>query len=82
MTLQATSPRPQSMSAGAAILRVVVTLLMFLVVFIAFLIAPLLALGVGYLAYLVWRSRGAKPAAGSPGARQQKSVSGFGAGAQ
>lgn len=81
MTLQATSPRPQSMSAGAAILRVIVTLLMFLVVFIAFLIAPLIALGIGFLCYLVWRSRGARASSGGTGSRQQKSVSGFGAGA-
>ena len=81
MTLQATSPRPQSMSAGAAVLRVVVTLLMFLVVFIAFLIAPLIALGLGYLCYLVWRSRGSRSSSGGAGPRQQQSVSGFGAGA-
>lgn len=82
MTLQATSPRPQSMSAGAAFLRVVVTLLMFLVVFLAFLIAPMLTLGAGFLVYLVWRSRGSRRTeSGGSGPGQQKSVTGFGAGA-
>jgi threonine/homoserine/homoserine lactone efflux protein len=81
MTLQATSPRPQSMSAGAAILRVIVTLLMFLVVFIAFLIAPLIALGLAFLVYVAWRSRGGSKTSSGSGPRQQKSVSGFGAGA-
>lgn len=83
MTLQATSPRPQSMSAGAAILRVIVTLLMFLCVFMAFLLAPLIALGLGFLVYVAWRSRGARsPSGGSGnGPRARKSVTGFGAGA-
>jgi len=83
MTLQATSPQAQNMSAGGAALRVIVTLLMFLVVFLSFLIAPLIALGIGFLCYVVWRSRGSRPASAGPGAGsgQQKPVSGFGAGA-
>lgn len=80
MTLHATA-RPQQLSTAGAIFRVIVTLLMFLVVFIAFLIAPLIALGLAFLVYLVWRSRGGKQksstnTAGSP----ERSATGFGAG--
>lgn len=77
MTMQATAPRPRSMSAGTAMLRVIITLAMFLVVFIAFLIAPLIALGLGYLVYLVWHSRGSRPSSGGG----NQSATGFGAGA-
>jgi len=70
--------RPQRMSVGAATLRVILTLAMFLAVFITFLIAPLVALGIGFLVYLVWRSRGAHP---RPTESTPKSASGFGAGA-
>ena len=82
MAVHAGSARPQRMSVGAAMLRVLVTLVLFFVVFIPFLIAPLLALGAGYLVYVVWRSRGSKPApASTPGAPAATSASGFGAGA-
>ena len=80
MTMQANSPRPQRTSAAAAMLRVIVTLVMFLVVFITFLIAPLLTLGAGYLVYFVWRSRGSRPRATTPGSPAATSASGFGAG--
>jgi hypothetical protein len=72
--------RPQRLSTGAAALRVVLTLAMFLIVFITFLIAPLVALGIGFLVYLVWRSRGARPRSVDP-ASSSRSASGFGAGA-
>jgi len=77
MTLHATA-RPQQLSTAGAIFRVIVTLLMFLGVFIAFLIAPLLALGLAYLIYMVWRSRGGKlksstNTSGSP----ERSATGF-----
>lgn len=82
MTVHAGSARPQRMSIGAAVLRVFVTLALFLLVFIPFLIAPLLLLGAGYLVYVVWRSRGSRPARSSePGAPAAPSASGFGAGA-
>ena len=82
MTMQANAPRPQRTSAAAAMLRVIVTLVMFLVVFITFLIAPLLALGIAFLVYLVARSRGSrsKPADGLA-TTPQASATGFGAGA-
>lgn len=74
--------RPQRMSTGAAVARVIVTLVMFLVVFITFLIAPLVALGVGFLVYLVWHSRGTRPSRpADPTGSSPKSASGFGAGA-
>ncbi len=79
MTLHATA-RPQQLSTAGALLRVVVTLLMFLVVFITFLIAPLVALGLGFLVYLVWRSRGTKPKSGSRAPTDHRSTNGFGAG--
>ena len=80
MTLHATA-RPQQLSTTGAVFRVVVTLLMFLVVFITFLIVPLIALGLGFLVYLVWRSRGtrAKAGGGDP-SRPGRSATGFGAG--
>ena len=80
MTLHATA-RPQQLSTAGAIFRVLVTLLLFLVVFIAFLIAPLIALGLAYLVYVVWRSRGGKQKSSTDSARSSDgSVSGFGAG--
>jgi threonine/homoserine/homoserine lactone efflux protein len=84
MSVHAGSARPQRMSMGAAMLRVFVTLVLFFVVFIPFLIAPLLALGAGYLVYVVWRSRGSRPSSTStaPGDPAAPSASGFGAGAR
>lgn len=79
MTLHATA-RPQQLSTTGAIFRVLVTLLMFLVVFITFLIAPLIALGLGFLIYLVWRSRGGKMKTGEPARSADQSATGFGAG--
>lgn len=73
--------RPQRMSTGAAAVRVVVTLAMFLAVFITFLIAPLVALGIGFLVYLALRSRGARPRPAAPAGETPPSASGFGAGA-
>ncbi|MEP9362298.1 hypothetical protein ABLE68_04970 [Nocardioides sp. CN2-186] len=82
MTIQANSPRPQRTSAAAAMLRVIVTLAMFLIVFITFLIAPLVALGLAFLVYLVARSRGSRsrPVDGVA-TTPQASATGFGAGA-
>jgi threonine/homoserine/homoserine lactone efflux protein len=81
MTVQAGSARPQRMSIGAATLRVFVTLGLFLLVFIPFLIAPLLLLGAGYLVYAVWGSRESKPTRSSDPGTPAPSASGFGAGA-
>ena len=82
MTCRPARPRPRSMSAGQRCCESIVTLLMFLVVFIAFLIAPLIALGAGFLVYVVWRSRG-EPAVVRRAAltSARTSATGFGAGA-
>lgn len=80
MNVHAGRARSQRMSMGAAMLRVLSTLLLFFVVFIPFLIAPLLALGAGYLVYFVWRSRGSRPRSVTPGSPAATSASGFGAG--
>jgi heme/copper-type cytochrome/quinol oxidase subunit 2 len=80
MNVHAGTARPQRMSSGAAMLRVLLTLLLFFVVFIPFLIAPVLALVVGYLVYLVWRSRGSRQPAPASGPSTTASASGFGAG--
>ena len=80
MNVHATSARHERMSTGAAILRVLVTLSLFFLVFIPFLIAPLIALGAGFLIYYVGRSRGSRPRPASPGSPAAPSASGFGAG--
>ncbi|WP_343907024.1 hypothetical protein [Nocardioides aquiterrae] len=64
---------------------ILLTLVVFVVVLLAFLIAPLVALAVAYLAYVVIRPRGRKKAAaaaapGTPAGRTG-SAHGFGAGA-
>ena len=81
MSVHASAARPQRMSVGAAMLRVLITLVLFFVVFIPFLIAPLLALAAGFLIYVVWRSRGSRPRSTAPGSPAAPSASGFGAGA-
>ena len=86
MTERAVTTRVQPMSAGVAIVRVIVTLVLFVAMFIVFLIAPLVALGLGYAVYVVWSARGSRtPAAKAPGGsapRPSASASaGFGSGA-
>ena len=81
MNVHAAQARPpQRMSTGAAMLRVLLTLLLFFVVFIPFLIAPLIALGAGFVIYYVARSRGSRPRSATPGSPATTSASGFGAG--
>ncbi len=60
MTINAFSSRPAGKSVGAAGVGLIVTLAIFVVVFVAFLIAPLVLLGVAFLAYLVMRPRQAR----------------------
>lgn len=70
-------------SVGAGVLGLVVTLVVFAVVFVGFLIAPLVALGLAFLAYLVMRPRHRSAAPGGdsePGGLVVRSPSGFGAG--
>ncbi|WP_370249220.1 hypothetical protein [Nocardioides sp.] len=85
MTVHVTSPRRAGKSSGAAIGGALLTLGMFVVLFLSFLIAPLLLLAAAYLAYLAMRpraNRGGAPAAapGTPAA--SGSAHGFGSGAR
>lgn len=84
MSVQASPSRPATKSVGAAFVDILLTLVIFVVVLLSFLIAPLVALAVAYLAYAVMRPRGKKKAAAAatPGARagHAGSAHGFGAG--
>jgi hypothetical protein len=92
MSMHASSTRPAAKSIGAAFVDVVLTLVILVVVFLTFLIAPLVALALAYLAYAVIRPRGKKkPVARpgqsgspgqprSPGQSGQAAAYGFGAG--
>jgi predicted DNA repair protein MutK len=82
MSVQASTSRPATKSIGAAFVDLVLTLVILVVTFLAFLIAPLLALGVAYLCYAVMRPRANKRATGSaPAATHDSAPHGFGAGA-
>lgn len=78
MTVQAAASRPAGKSAGAARLGALVQLVVFVVVVVAFLVVPLVALALAFLVYTVIRGRGEakRPAADAP------RTSGFGSGAQ
>jgi hypothetical protein len=81
MSVQASSSRPATKSIGAAFVDLILTLVILVVTFLAFLIAPLLALGVAYLCYAVMKPRGKKRSspvsrAGAP----DTAAHGFGAG--
>ena len=83
MTVNAFGSRPTGKSVGAAGVGLLVTLVIFVVVFVAFLVAPLLLLGAAFLAYLVMRPRQARH--DGPGAGEESgpaSPTGFGAGAR
>jgi phosphate/sulfate permease len=58
MTVQAASTRPVGKTSGAAGLGAALQLIVFVVVVVTFLIAPLLALAVAFLVYTVMRGRG------------------------
>ncbi len=91
MSLQTGSSRPATKSIGAAFVGLVLTLVILVVAMLSFLIAPLVALGVAYLAYAVMRPRSNKrpksdqPAQPGTGAhpeagRGSSGTFGFGAG--
>ncbi len=74
MSVQASPSRPATKSIGAAVVSIVLTLAILVVVFLSFLIAPLLVLALAYLAYAVLRpgnrrraTAATPPAAGSSG---------------
>lgn len=91
MSVQASPSRPAAKSVGAAFVDIVLTLVILVVSFLTFLIAPLLALAVAYLVYAVMRPRNRKKVArgtgpdgstsggGTPDSRPT-SAHGFGAG--
>jgi hypothetical protein len=82
MSVQASPSRPASKSVGAAFVDILLTLVILVVALLSFLIAPLLALAVAYLAYAVMRPRGKKAAAARGAAQPGSGASahGFGAG--
>lgn len=81
MSANAIGSRPTGKSVGAAGVGLVVTLVTFVLVFVAFLIAPLLLLALAFVAYLVMRPRQARR--DGPGADDgPASLTGFGAGAR
>lgn len=81
MSVNAFSSRPAGKSVGAAGVGLIVTLAIFVVVFVAFLIAPLILLGLAFIAYLVMRPRQQRNEAAEP-ADASTSPGGFGAGAR
>ena len=81
MSVQTSTSRPATKSIGAAFVDLILTLVILVVTFLAFLIAPLLALGVAYLCYAVMRPRGKKRTSSAPNsAAPDTAVHGFGAG--
>jgi hypothetical protein len=68
-------------SAWTATLRAVGSLAIFVVSFLLFLVAPLLALGVALLGYLALRGRGGHSTAPAAPAATGGSSAGFGSGA-
>jgi hypothetical protein len=82
MPLQASPSRPAAKSIGAAFVDILLTLVILVVALLTFLIAPLVALGVAYLAYALMRPRGKKKAAAAAGSQPGTATSshGFGAG--
>ena len=82
MSVQTSTSRPAGKSAGAAIVGLLITLAIFVIVFLAFLLAPLLLLGVAFIAYLALRPRTDKTKSAGPSSAAGVSAHGFGAGAQ
>ncbi|WP_296603116.1 hypothetical protein [Nocardioides sp.] len=60
------SSRPATKSVGAAVVGMVLTLAILVVAMLSFLIAPLVALGLAYLAYAVMRPRSTKKRTAEP----------------
>lgn len=88
MSVQASPSRPAAKSIGAAFVDILLTLAILVVSFLAFLIAPLLALAVAYLIYVAMRPRNKKKAqqaalgggGGTVPAGRPAAAHGFGAG--
>lgn len=82
MSVQTSASRPAGKSVGAATVGLLLTLVVFVGVFLAFLIAPLILLGVALVVYLAVRPRGGKTSTSGPGSASGVSNHGFGAGTQ
>lgn len=86
MAIQGAASRPAGKSVGSAVLGAVLTLAVFVLVFVGFLLAPLALLLVAFLAWTVMKTRqgsgGAAPAAAGAAADDTPSTHGFGAGAR
>ncbi|ANH37162.1 hypothetical protein I601_0712 [Nocardioides dokdonensis FR1436] len=83
MAVQVSTAR-QGKSVGAGAVGVVVTLLVFVAVFIGFLLAPLVVLLLAFLAWSVAGARGERSAPPAPGPRStdEATLHGFGTGAR
>jgi hypothetical protein len=78
MSVQTSPSRPATKSIGAAFVDILLTLAILVVVILSFLIAPLVALAVAYLAYVVLRPRARKRSSAPVGLNGP--AAGFGAG--
>ena len=85
MAIQGAATRPAGRGAGSAVLGALLTLAIFVVVFVGFLLAPLALLLVAFLVWTVMKTRqgsdGCAPASGAATA-DGPSTHGFGAGAR
>ena len=81
MAIQGAAARPARRSAGSAVLGALLTLAIFVLVFVGFLLAPLALLLVAFLVWTVMKTRqdsgGDAPATGTADA---SATHGFGAG--
>lgn len=82
MSVQTTVPRPASKSVGAAMLGVAVTLTLFVVLFMTFLLAPLVLFAAALVGYLVMRPRAARRPRSAPAVMPSSISHDFGAGTQ
>lgn len=80
MSVQTTMSRPAGKSMGAAAAGIILTLLIFVVVFVTFLTAPLLALALAYIGYTAMRPRDGRTESSGPESKPETSEYGFGAG--
>ncbi len=82
--LPATFSEPHRSASGAAAgVRVIVTLAIFVVAFMAFLVAPLITIAVAALGYSALRSRDSRPGEETPASSDDQRVSHqFGTGAR
>jgi hypothetical protein len=91
MSVQLPASRRSSRSVGAAGVGLLMTLVIFVGVFVTFLVAPLVALLVAYLGYTVMKPRAARPGTApvadsgdpdqpDPAGRADLPAHGFGAG--